>query len=145
MLVIRALLLPCLLLTGIGCSGSETEASRDCPGGRSTPISTAQVVAALRERGFSAEADSRRCAGAADIVMAVNNTGRDDEEGHVFCSVRRRPIYGGGFSRLPGTGKSTVWWVQDNVECALYARRNATDEMARLRAALRAMASEVGA
>ena len=72
--------------------------------------------------------------------MSVNNTDASEEEGHVICSVRKRPIYGVGFWRLPGTGETTAWWAQDNVECALYARRDAKDEMTRLRAALRAMA-----
>ena len=113
----------------------------DCPGGEAEPISTSQALAALQENGFSTEEDPESCAGAADIVMVLGNTDASDEEGHVICSVRRRPIYGDGFSHLSKSARMTAKMVQDNVECSLYARVDAAAETAQLRSALRDMES----
>jgi hypothetical protein len=105
--------LPALVLLALaGCNGVDQPPSAvDCAGGEAEPISTAQIVAALRAHGFTAEQDPTACTGAADIVMSVNNTDASEEEGHVICSVRKRPIYGVGFWRLPGTGETTAWWA----------------------------------
>jgi hypothetical protein len=70
--------------------------------------------------------------------MTVDNK-QDLRNGLVICGIRRRPIYGGGFRALPGTSKQAAYWVQDNVDCALYAGRDTSSEKARLKRALRAM------
>jgi hypothetical protein len=113
----------------------------ECPGGAAGPITTDRALGALREHGFSAVEDPTSCAGADDIVMALTNMDAADEEGLVLCEVRRAPIYGDGFSKLPATDMTDTHWVQDNVECFLYPRSPPRDELNRLRAAMRELAS----
>jgi hypothetical protein len=138
-------------LTGIvsvvlcGCSVSEgsSPAAGDpekCLGGMAEPVSSERVGAALRAHGFSAHRNADQCGGAADGVMEFANSGiAADQEGLVFCSVRRRPIYGTGFRRLVKTNKQTAKFAVDNVECVLYASGHPKEQARRLVAAMHAM------
>lgn len=119
-----------------------------CATGVGRPVPADDAQAALRAHGFSAESTGF-CGGAVDIVAGFENSGEaSDREGHVGCFVRREPIYhqkyGSGFQVLPPTEKQAAHWVQENVECALYVRSNAEQELARLKAAMIEMGTSAG-
>ena len=65
-----------------------------CPGGVAQPVSIDRAISALRAHGFSVARDPSACAGAADVLMMLNNSADDDalnREGHVICAVQVRP------------------------------------------------------
>ncbi len=126
-------------------TGCSQVAGAACASGVGRPITAERVLKELRAQGFTVRSTGD-CGGAADIVADISNHGNDDidQEGHVGCAVRRRPIYlakyGPGFhTDLPKTEAMTAHWLLDNVECALYARSDRAKELARLRTAMLAM------
>ena len=148
-----AVLLP-LALTAAGCYSLSDVPSSHCPGGRASPITTAQAVAALRQHGFSAREKPESCAGSARTAMVIGNSidGYDEDdpsedEGHVVCHIDR--VTTGKAVRIPGvwetagTDRDDANLILKNINCSLYSRRDRQDETRRLRAAMESLRSEL--
>jgi hypothetical protein len=97
------------------------------------PFSASQVRAALEAQGYDVHAAFDSCT--PDTAVFLENPGQAGL-GYVLCSVSVRPAFG-RFSELAGTGKSTVIWAVDNVDCTLYADGDADAQKARLRGVFR--------
>lgn len=138
----------------VGCAAVPGSGSSDCPAGRTTPITTAQATAALREHGFSVRNDPDGCAGSATAVMVINNSNNGidpdpaEDQGHVICHIDRaatgRALEIAGVWETDGTARDDGKFHLKNVTCSLYAARDREDEIRRLRAAMQALSAELG-
>ena len=129
----------CALILAVpsGCAVEVGAPTHDCVARTGAPISARALLVRLRSGGYDAFRADGECGGAADIVAAIDATSRRDHTENIYCTVRRRTIYGPGFHKLATTLSQGAPFSRDNVECALYTGKHEAAERAHLERVLR--------
>jgi hypothetical protein len=155
----RAFLVACLLLAlGCGCVAATEDSARrpsqDCVRESTWPLTASELTRALHRHGFTvfpipgdaichAPPADRMPVSVGNVISAGphDNYDRRDEiteqQGHLFCGLRRRPIWGWKLDEDLDAPPSPIFsgdkaeFYFANLECKLYPKGERSDEQVR--------------